>query len=120
LYSLYNNASEDYNEGIGYYNDFINYRNKQFTPAKQDAEIQKMLDLANNKFISAKEKLNSIKDPDSNITSSIVKLTKLIDEGAVLLKQQQDWLQVYFTKNKSGRKSMFYEKKVTIFGIPVN
>jgi len=119
IVSQYNSAVADYNASINYVNEFIGYRNKQFTPMKPDPEIQEMIDRAENKLVSAKTKLSEIKEPDASITASSTQLTTAIENLAVQVKEQKDWLKVYFSKGKSGRKSMFYEKKVTWFGIPV-
>ena len=118
--NLYNSAVSDYNVGINKFNEFINYRNKQFTPKKTDPEIQSMIDDADNKLKGAKEKISEIKNPDTNTILIMSQLTKSIDDAATHVKEQQDWLKIYFTKGKSGRKSMFYERKVTWFGIPLN
>ena len=119
IVSRYNAAVSDYNEGVNNYNYFINYRNKQFTPIKSDSAIQNMIDLADNKLQSARIKLSEIKEPDANIIQSSAQLTGSIDEAAVHVNEQEDWLKIYFTKGKSGRKSMFYDKKLTWFGIPL-
>ncbi len=118
--NLYNSAVADYNGGINKFNDFINYRNKQFNPLKSDAEIQAMLDTCSEDLNSARSKLGSINEPDANTSPLITQLTKSIDDASTHLKEQQDWLHTYFSKNKSGRKSMFYEKKITWFGVPLN
>lgn len=117
IIDLYNSAIVDYNEGINGFNNFINYRNNQFTPKKTDPEIQSMLDFADNKLKEAKIKLGQIINPDANITNMILQLTKSIDDASTQMKDQQDWLKLYFSKSKSGRKSMFY--KVSWFGIPL-
>jgi len=118
--NLYNSAVSDYNDGINTYNEFINYRNKQFTPNKTDPEIQSMIDEADSKLKGAKVKLSEIKNPNANTASMMSQLTKSIDDAAMHVKEQQDWLKIYFSKGKSGRKSMFYDRKVTWFGIPLN
>lgn len=115
----YNSAVADYNDGINYFNDFINYRNKQFSPMKSDPQIQNMLDLPDEKFKSARIKIGEIKEPEPNIINASVQLIKSISEAESHLAEQQDWLRTYFTKNKSGRKSMFYEKRITWFGVPL-
>lgn len=115
---LYNSAVADYNEGINALNDFINYRNKQFTPYKTDPEIQNMIDVADNKLKDAKNKLGKISAPDVNATNLIEQLTKSIDNASAQITEQQNWLKQYFSKSKAGRKSMFY--KATWFGIPLN
>ena len=116
--NLYNSAVADYNEGINGLNDFIQYRNKQFTPKKTDPVIQAMIDVADNKLKEAKDKLGQISNPDVNATNMIRQLTKSIDDASIQLKEQQDWLKLYFSKSKPGRKSMFY--KIAWFGIPLN
>jgi hypothetical protein len=118
IINLYNSAIADYNEGINGFNDFINYRNKQFTPMKTDPEIQGMLDVADNKINEAKVKLDQILNPDSNTANMIRQLTKSIEDASIQMMEQQEWLRLYFNKSKSGRRSMFH--KVTWFGIPLN
>ncbi|MBL0343103.1 MAG: hypothetical protein IPP71_20890 [Bacteroidetes bacterium] len=116
--NLFNSAVADYNEGINGLNDFINYRNKQFTPLKTDPEIQTMVDVADNKLNDAKIKLGQISNPDMNTTNMIKQLTKSVDDASTQMTEQKNWLKLYFSKSKSGRKSMFY--KVTWFGLPLN
>jgi Transglutaminase-like superfamily len=116
--NLYNTAVVDYNEAINGLNEFINYRNKQFNPKKTDAEIQSMIDVADNKLKEAKNKLGEISSTDINTSNMISQLTKSIDDTTKQMKEQQDWLKLYFSKSKTGRKSMFY--KVSWFGIPLN
>ncbi|MDI9319889.1 MAG: transglutaminase domain-containing protein [Phycisphaerales bacterium] len=116
--NLYNSAVADHNDGINALNDFINYRNKQFTPKKTDPEIQTMIDVTDNKLKEAKNKLGQISNPDANTTNMIRQLTKSIDDASTQMTEQQNWLKLYFSKNKLARKSMFY--KVTWFGLPLN
>lgn len=118
IVELYNFAVVEFNGGINGLNDFINYRNKQFTPKKTDSEIQAMIDSVYTKLGDAKTKLGQISNPDSNISNLNRQLTKSIDDTSTQMNEQQNWLKQYFSKSKSGRKSMFY--KVTWFGIPLN
>jgi transglutaminase/protease-like cytokinesis protein 3 len=118
--NLYNAGVADYNNAVNNLNVFIQYRNKQFTPVKDDPEIQQMLDTVTITLKESKAKLMQISNADVNTVSLISQLNKSIDEILVHAKEQQDWLTIYFSKGKSKRKSMFYEKKVTWFGIPLN
>ena len=79
--NLYNSSVVDYNDGINYLNEFINYRNNQFTPIKTDPEIQNMLDIVSNKLQEAKIKLGKISNPDINTLNMIRQLTKSIDDS---------------------------------------
>ena len=118
--NIYNLAVSDYNDGINNFNDFIQYRNKQFTPMKSDFAIKNMIDAADNKLKEAKTKLDEVLVLENNTASMKSQLTKSIADASAHVKEQQDWLMIYFSKGKSGRKSMFYEKKTTWFGIPIN
>ena len=118
--NLYNSAVAEYNEGVNDLNEFVHYWNKQFTPAKTDSAIQTMVDVPWNKLKDAKSKLAQISHPDANTTNLISQLSKSIDNVSAQITEQQDWLKVYFSKSKSKRKSMFYERKVSWFGIPLN
>lgn len=120
IVNKYNAAANDYNESIKYLNEFIDYRNKQFTPLQPDSAIQNMLTIANNKLVLTKAKLSEIKNPDANITNASAQLLKSASYVEMQFKEQQDWLDQYFSKGKSGRKSMFFNKKITWFGIPLN
>ncbi|MDX2129001.1 MAG: transglutaminase domain-containing protein [Chloroherpetonaceae bacterium] len=121
--NLFNTASFEYNEGIRVYNDFINFRNKQFNPKRSDEEIQSMLDSVETKLNSAKLKLNQISSSEgttinSNNLNLVKQLSKSIEDAQFQLKEQQDWLRLYLSKGESGRDGMF--NKRTIFGIPIN
>lgn len=120
IVNLYNSAIIYLNDGINGLNDFINYRNKQFIPKKTDAEIQNMIDVTDKNLKEAKIKLEQISNPDINTSTMIKQQTKSIDDAATYLAEQQNWLKIYFSKSKSGRKAMFYERKVSVFGIPIN
>jgi len=120
IVNIYNSAVLDYNDGINGFNDFINYRNQQFTPMRTDPEIQNMLDIADNKLKEAMAKLGQISNPDVNTKNMILQLSKSIIEASSHINEQQEWLKVYFSKGKSKRKSMFYERKITWFGLPLN
>ncbi len=116
--NVYNDAIHDFNDGIRYFNQFINYRNQQFRPKKPDIEIQKMFDLANIKIKESERKLLNIKNSSENILEMKSEIEKTLKEVLLNLKEQEDWLKLYFSKNKLVRSSMFY--KYTWYGIPIN
>jgi hypothetical protein len=116
--SLYNAAGAEFNAGIHFFNEFINFRNKQFVPKKTDPEIQQMLDTVAHSFQNASLKLNQIEPFTEEQSNSVSHLRKAVEEANVQLKEQQAWLKEYMSKGKAGRKSMFY--KVSWFGIPIN
>jgi hypothetical protein len=118
--NLYNAAAADFNRAINDINVFIDYRNHQFMPTKPDEEIQGMIDTVNTSLVAAKTKLDQIENSDTNMQLLILQLRKSITDIDNHTKEQADWLKEYFSKSKSKRKTMFYEKKITWFGIPLN
>ena len=109
----YNAAVTDCNDGINQFNDFVNYRNKQFLPAKPDKEIQMMLDASRQKLLSAQSLLGEITDPDPATSNMISQLTETIYDSLTRLEEQQKWLKQYFSKPPASRKLMFYERRTT-------
>lgn len=120
IVNLYNSAVNDYNIGINDLNAFIDYRNHQFNPMKSDPEIQAMLDQVETRLNKAKAKLDSITEPAANFANNLTQLNKGISDVRTQLRDQQEFLKAYFPKSKSKRKAMFYERKVTWFGVPLN
>lgn len=116
--SQFNSAASDYNEGIKYLNDFVNYRNNKFKPSKSDSEIRDMMDRILNKFNIAKSQLAKIQSNDKNINNQIIELLESIDRSIEFTNEQDSWLTIYLKKGKLARKSMFY--KVSWFGVPLN
>lgn len=115
---LYNKAVNDMNEGVNALNGFINYRNRQFTPAKSDAELKLMLENIETQFTNSKLSLDQIKDPDANAKISVNQLNHSIEEATKNLSEQKTFLTKYLSTSKIFRKSMFY--KYSWMGIPLN
>ncbi len=118
--NLYNAAVVDYNNGVKRLNEFIDYRNRQFTPQKADIDIQNMIDTSSIKLNEVELKLEQINTTDVNLKNMIIQLTDAVDDASAQVTLQQNWLKVYFSKGRSGRRSLLYDRKVTWFGIPLN
>jgi hypothetical protein len=118
LVDNYNSAVNSFNNGINLLNVFIDYRNKQFTPKKPDAEIKQMVDTVDYLFNQARLKLTMLKNPDSNLTTSMSQLNKSLNDATVNLNDQKAFVDKYLKAGKLSRKTMF--TKYTWFGIPLN
>lgn len=114
----FNAATSLYNKGVNQLNQFINYRNNQFSPSRPDEEIREMVDIAEKSFLSSRDKLKEIKNPDANLSGSITQLNRSIDESMKNLAEQKAFLEKYFKTGKIFRKSLFYKYKW--MGIPLN
>jgi hypothetical protein len=114
----YNSAVNSFNTGINLLNTFIDYRNKQFTPKRPDAEIKQMVDTVDFLFNQTKLNLNTLKNPDSNLAISITQLNKSLNDATVNLNDQKAFVDKYLKSGKLTRKTLF--TKYTWFGIPLN
>lgn len=108
-----------YNAALTEYNAYISFYNKQFNPQKTDAEIQKMLDSPAAKIEEAKVIIALLEKKYPDYASNNSNNKKLITDFSNAITEHKAWLTKYFSKNKLGRKSMFYNK-ITWFGIPLN
>lgn len=104
----------DYNEAVSRYNEFIHYKNAQFVPAKSDIEINAMIDSVNAKLQSARGRINQIVYVNAEISQSVQKLQQAVDVACYQLDDQKRWLAQYFSKTKSGRRSMFYYRRARV------
>ena len=104
---LFNAAVTDFNNAARYYNEFIDYRNKQFRPEKPDSAIQAMADTPAGYTKAATAKLDQIKAPTASITSLMEPIRKQIADLDARIEEQQTWLKKYFSKGKLLRKMMF-------------
>jgi len=114
----YNSAVNSFNNGINLLNIFIDYRNKKFTPKRPDAEIKQMVDTVDYLFNQARLQLNTLKNPDSNLATSITQLNKSLNDATINLNDQKAFVDRYLKAGKLTRKTLF--TKYTWFGIPLN
>jgi uncharacterized protein YoxC len=110
IVDIYNDALKDLNNAVNEVNDFINYRNKQFTPARPDAQIKAMLDSAETLINRADVKMRAIRGKFDKVDELMGPVTKTIDDVAAAVQEHKTWLSTYMSKNKLGRKSMFYTR----------
>lgn len=106
----YNEAVTFSNEAVSLYNAFIDYRNKQFTPKKEDAEITKMVEDVEQSLNKALNKLNEIKNPDMRTSDHMQNLYKSINELMEKTNEQKEFTVRYCKTSKPLRKTLFYKK----------
>lgn len=118
LAATFNEAVSNYNEATKLFNAFIGFRNEQFKPTKPDAEIKQMIEAPKQKIRSATTLLNSLQELNRENREQVTSILQSIDELNKLIREQEEFVNTYLSKNKAGRKSMFY--KLTMWGIPIN
>jgi hypothetical protein len=114
----FNEAVLHYNEGIAHLNRFINYRNHQFEPKISDSEIMGMVASAETSLNLANSRLSEVEPYSRDLAASVTQLNRSIEEARINLREQQAFLDKYYSTGKAFRKSLFY--RYTWMGIPVN
>jgi len=97
---LYNSIVEDYNEAIIIFNDFINYRNNQFQPAKSNTEVQSMFNNIKNKITVATIKINKVNRSKATLALDTGDVQKKLNDLALHVKDQESFLESYLSAQK--------------------
>lgn len=108
--------SDDYNQAITLFNDFIFYRNNKFKPIMSDDMIKAMIENPKQKIIDCQNRIYKIGAYNDNNIASVKSLKNAIIDALKQIEVQEKFVNDYLSKSKSGRKAMF--TKVTWFGIP--
>ncbi|MTK53403.1 transglutaminase domain-containing protein [Paludibacter sp.] len=114
---LFNKAVAHYNNGIALLNQFINYRNNQFNPKKEEKEIRQMVESVSIELSASQSQLNEIQKPDAQTAASLAQLNKSLEQATAGMNEQKAFVDKYFKTGKLFRKTLFY--KYTLMGIPV-
>lgn len=97
----------NFNEGIRDMNKFITFRNKRFKPEQPDAAIKKMIQDVKEKFVKCKDDINTISEISPENTANFNSLKKSILDAIERIKEHENFVNEYLSKNLVGRKLMF-------------
>lgn len=110
--------SDDYNQAIAQFNDFIFYRNNKFKPALPDDAIKEMILTPKQKILDCQNRIYKIGSYNDNNIQNVKALKKSISDILNQIEEQEKFVNEYLSKSKTARKAMF--TKVTWFGVPLN
>jgi hypothetical protein len=110
--------SDDYNQAISQFNDFIFYRNNKFKPTLLDAEIKEMIMTPKQKILNCQNRIYKIGNYNDNNIENVKSLKKSLITVLQQIEVQEKFVNDYLSKSKSARKGMF--TKVSWLGIPLN
>lgn len=105
---LYNSSMADLNDATTILNNFIEYRNRQFTPEKTDAQLQALLDGIDTRLDSSLKKLDGVDKSKATLTLGTEAARNRLNVLLVKIKEQKDFLTRYLNTDKRYRKSLFY------------
>lgn len=113
-----NAITDEYNQAIVLFNDFIYYKNNKFKPTLSDYEINKMIQIPKENLVKCQNKLDNLSAVGSSNRTNLASLRKSIYDALTQVEKQELFVKDYLSKSKLSRKSMF--SKVSWFGIPLN
>ena len=107
--NFYNAAVADLNKANKVFNNFIQYRNNRFTPAKPDAAIKLMLQPIPGLLSSAEQKLQQLSTVVENFQYNTTAINNRIEGLKKRLKEQQIFLNRYLATAELDRVKLFYQ-----------
>ena len=110
---LYNAAVAELNTATTIYNNFVEYRNKQFTPAITDNALQTLLDGIDAWLSSAHKKLDEIARTEAGFKFGTDAIRDKLNALALRTNAQKEFLKTYISTAVANRQSLFYSKQFT-------
>jgi hypothetical protein len=107
--NLYNDAVADLNKANTIFNNFVQYRNNRFIPARPDAEISTMLDPIPGIIFSAREKIGRMGQSVENFQYDTGELKNRLDALAKKVQEQKKFLKQYCESSIADRGKLFYK-----------
>ena len=107
--NLYNSAVTDLNHAGNIFNEFIQYRNNRFIPAKSDREIIAMLSPVDSILTVAGKKTDQIVISQTNSQYDPSLLKEQLKTFSGKVKDQKDFLKEYFLTPSPERGKLFYK-----------
>ena len=107
--TVFNAAVADLNRAKFLYNDFVQYRNNRFVPARPDAAVKEVFNSIDSLLLSASKKANSVGKKGENYQYDTEALKKNLDELATKVQEQKSFLKKYLAANAADRAKLFYQ-----------
>jgi len=102
-----NKASGKANQAVEAYNEYVQFKNKQFNPKKEDSEIAQMLVTVQSKLDTASKMLSDIRVNDPSYVQSVGQINKSIFDLQKSLDEEKLFVAKYLKTKKLFRPLMF-------------
>jgi len=97
---MYNGAVNDYNAAIAMFNNFLNYRNNQFKPAKTNTELESIFTNIYKLIASSRFKLTAVNNSEAIHTLDTGDIKFALDNLSKHVREQQIFLKNYLVSAK--------------------
>ncbi len=115
------NLSTNYmNDAVLKFNEYVGFKNKQFTPNKTDAEISNIIPKISDDIYKSQQEILLVPTEYLEINADYISNNKkIIKDLEEKVSSETLFIKKYLITKKSKRKKLFYTKIDTIFGVPV-
>ena len=103
----YNEATNEYNEGVKLLNTFVEFYNRQFQPRRPDEELRGLLPPIAAHFAQARQLTATVRSPNPALLASIAEFEVTLKAAEAKLQQAQTFMDRYLTTGKLLRPTLF-------------
>ncbi|WP_145672407.1 transglutaminase domain-containing protein [Chitinophaga polysaccharea] len=107
--SVVNRASSQYNDLTNSFNEYVVFKNQQFTPNKPDQEIRDWVDGMAKKLEDIDKLLKSVTSNEAPIRNNIAEISTAVAGMRQRITAEQDFVTKYIKTGKLFRKRLFYK-----------
>lgn len=113
-----NAISDEFNQAVTLFNDFIYYKRNKFKPTLDDYEINKMIQTPKEILLKCQNKLDNLTAVGNGNKANLATLRKSVYDTQTQVEKQESFVKDYLSKSNLARKAMF--TKVSWSGTPLN
>lgn len=103
----YNEALQEYNEGVKAVNAFIEFYNRQFQPRRTDEELRQLLPPIHARFEQARRLVAAVQSQNPALLTNVREFNASLQEADAKLRQYQVFMDRYLTTAKLLRPGLF-------------
>lgn len=108
LIDEFDRLSRDYTDIVRLYNDYVDFKNRRFTPEVKDEALRKMIGEIAVKLASAEKALTGLQGTDDAMKGHIAGLQRALEEIKDKVGNEQQFVNKYIKTEKGKRKELFY------------
>ncbi|MFY0253800.1 transglutaminase domain-containing protein [Chitinophaga sp. 30R24] len=102
----FNVMNRSYTEVVKLYNEYVNFKNRQFSPEVKDDELKKMIDGIVGKLQDIEKSLSGLKD--ASIRQNTDELQQAVMEMKGKVQEERAFVYKYIKTEKGKRRELFY------------
>lgn len=104
----FNGVSRDYTDVVRLYNEYVDFKNREFVPEVKDEVLRKMIDGIAGKLAAAEKALSGLEGNDDAMSANIAALQQAVTGMKEKVGNEQLFVGKYIKTEKGKRKELLY------------